>query len=36
MPGPLHGVRILELAHVIIGPYACQILADMGAELIKI
>lgn len=36
MPGPLHGVRILELAHIILGPMACQILADMGAEVIKV
>jgi len=36
MPGPLHGVRILEFGHIILGPLACQILADMGADVIKI
>lgn len=36
MPGPLDGVRILELTSVVLGPWACQILGDMGAEIIKI
>ncbi|MBL8642951.1 MAG: CoA transferase [Rhodospirillaceae bacterium] len=36
MPGPLHGVKILELTSVVLGPWACQILADMGAEVIKV
>ncbi len=36
MPGPLDGVRILELASVVLGPWACQILGDMGAEIVKI
>ena len=29
MPGPLHGVRILELTSVVLGPWACQILGDL-------
>jgi crotonobetainyl-CoA:carnitine CoA-transferase CaiB-like acyl-CoA transferase len=36
MPGPLAGVRILEMTAVVLGPWACQILADMGAEVIKV
>ncbi len=34
-PGPLSGVRILELANVIAGPSTCQLLGDFGAEIIK-
>ena len=36
MAGPLAGVRILEMTAVVLGPWACQILADMGAEVIKV
>ena len=36
MPGPLHGVKIIEMTSVVLGPWASQMLADMGAEVIKI
>ncbi|MEO0682707.1 MAG: CoA transferase, partial [Pseudomonadota bacterium] len=36
MPQPLEGVRIVELAGIGPGPYAGQLLADMGAEVIVV
>lgn len=35
-PGPLSGCRVIELAHIMAGPLAGMMLADMGADVIKV
>ena len=34
--GPLHGLKIIELAGIGPGPYAAMLLADMGAEVVRV
>ena len=34
--GPLHGVKVIECGHMLSGPYCCQVLGDLGANVTKV
>ena len=36
MPGPLAGIRVVDVSQILSGPFACMILADQGAEVVKV
>lgn len=36
MAGPLHGIRVLEMARILAGPWIGQLMADLGADVVKV
>jgi crotonobetainyl-CoA:carnitine CoA-transferase CaiB-like acyl-CoA transferase len=36
MPGPLAGIRVVDVSQILSGPWACMILADQGADVVKV
>ena len=36
MEGPLSGVRVVDFTHILAGPYATQLLGDLGAQIVKV
>ena len=36
MPGPLQGLRVLDIATIVAAPFAATLLADYGADVLKV